>query len=258
MPDIISFEMNDNKKFKMSSLDFLNEVINPAREAAGEAAHKNSKFLRKIEDEIDDLGVGTKIPHPYNPNQTMTVYELTFEQMTLVGMRESKAVRRAVLAKLKTMHHQASTPQLPKDYLSALKALVVSEENRMTVIAENSQLAKAVKEMEPKVDAYDDISQAVNAQTLDVAAKILKTGPNRLTRWLRDNGYFKHTTVPYQKYVDRKLFRLVEKSYRHNKTGEKVVYHQTLVTGKGILHISKQMNGGAPLFLPLGDDTEAA
>lgn len=39
-------------------------------------------------------------------------YMLNMEQMTLIGMRESKAVRRSVLAKLKVMH----CPVIPKAY----------------------------------------------------------------------------------------------------------------------------------------------
>ncbi|MTI16829.1 hypothetical protein E1162_06220 [Rhodobacteraceae bacterium RKSG542] len=41
----------------MSSLDFLNFIINPAREMAGESFVENRKFIARIEDELDDLGV---------------------------------------------------------------------------------------------------------------------------------------------------------------------------------------------------------
>lgn len=42
-----------NKDFTMTSLDFLNKVINPARIAAGESPVPNYKFLKKVEDELD-------------------------------------------------------------------------------------------------------------------------------------------------------------------------------------------------------------
>lgn len=42
-----------DKDFTMTSLDFLNEIINPARIAAGENPVENSKFLKKVEDELD-------------------------------------------------------------------------------------------------------------------------------------------------------------------------------------------------------------
>ncbi|MCS5947910.1 phage antirepressor protein [Klebsiella pneumoniae subsp. pneumoniae] len=37
----------------MNSLDFLNNIINPARIDAGENPHEPRKFLAKIEDELD-------------------------------------------------------------------------------------------------------------------------------------------------------------------------------------------------------------
>ncbi len=87
----------------MSSLDFLNNIINPARAEAGEVPHEPRKFLAKIEDELELDGTGKKFR--LNNNQTRTAYyDLDFDQMMLVGMRESKAVRRSVLARLKAMH----------------------------------------------------------------------------------------------------------------------------------------------------------
>ncbi len=44
-------------------------------------------------------------------------YMLNMEQMTLIGMRESKAVRRSVLAKLKVMH----CPVIPQSLPEALR-----------------------------------------------------------------------------------------------------------------------------------------
>lgn len=40
----------------MTSLDFLRNIINPARIEYGEPEVENRHFLSRIEDEIDDLG----------------------------------------------------------------------------------------------------------------------------------------------------------------------------------------------------------
>lgn len=88
----------------MTSLELM-AIINNSRIDAGETPHEPRKFLLKVEDELDDLP-GKKFR--LNNNQTETVYyELTRDQCTLVGMRESKSVRRAVLAKLKEVEEQA-------------------------------------------------------------------------------------------------------------------------------------------------------
>lgn len=43
------------KDIVMSSLDFLNNIINPARIECGEPEVKNTHFIKRIEDELDDL-----------------------------------------------------------------------------------------------------------------------------------------------------------------------------------------------------------
>ncbi|EBW2292418.1 phage antirepressor protein [Salmonella enterica subsp. enterica serovar Newport] len=48
MKEMISID----HEISMSSLDFLNNIINPARAEAGEVPHEPRKFLAKIEDEL--------------------------------------------------------------------------------------------------------------------------------------------------------------------------------------------------------------
>ena len=84
----------------MSSFD-LREIINAARVALGESKVENSHFLKRIEDELEgELGVSKVFRHPQSGVE-IRYYDLTRDQCALVGMRESKGVRRAVLAKLK-------------------------------------------------------------------------------------------------------------------------------------------------------------
>lgn len=91
----------------MSSLDFMG-IINAERSAAGESAHEPRKFLAKVVDELDLDETGKKFR--LNSNQTESAYyDLTMDQMMLVGMRESKTVRRNVLAKLKGMQERNET-----------------------------------------------------------------------------------------------------------------------------------------------------
>lgn len=102
----------------MNSLDFLNSVINPARKESGEAEVQNAKFVSRVEDELDDLSA-VKIFHRFG-NEVRT-YDLTMRQMLLVGMRESKSVRRSVLAKLESMQEESKQPALPGDCVAIKK-----------------------------------------------------------------------------------------------------------------------------------------
>ncbi|HGU9819784.1 TPA: hypothetical protein ACNFOY_003554 [Enterobacter chuandaensis] len=86
-----------NDEFSLSSYEFLTKVINPAREEAGENPVSNKDFINRVKDELDlkeenflllDTGAsGRKASHTF----------LNGDQLLLVGMRESKAVRRKVL-----------------------------------------------------------------------------------------------------------------------------------------------------------------
>lgn len=94
-----------NNEFSMSSYEFLTTVINPARVEAGENPVDNRKFLARVRDELDDCKTfaterktfPTVLITPTGGGRQMESITLTGDQLLLVGMRESKAVRRKVL-----------------------------------------------------------------------------------------------------------------------------------------------------------------
>lgn len=131
----------------MSTLEFLSEVINPAREQANETPHEPRKFLAKVEDELDLDATGKKFR--LNSNQTESAYyDLSMDQLMLVGMRESKLVRVSVLAKLKAM----SKPAIPQTYAAALL-----EAGRLALELEQSQQQLAIAA--PKADVFDKVME---------------------------------------------------------------------------------------------------
>jgi len=88
-----------NNELSMSSYEFLTTVINPARVEAGENPVDNRKFLARVRDELDDerKTFPTVLITPTGGGRQMESIALTGDQLLLVGMRESKAVRRKVL-----------------------------------------------------------------------------------------------------------------------------------------------------------------
>lgn len=92
----------------MTSLE-LRGLINAARKEFGENLVRNDDLISRIEDELEgELGVCEIFAHPQS-GVKMRYYDLTLDQCLLVGMRESKAVRRSVLAQLKK--RQGQVPQ---------------------------------------------------------------------------------------------------------------------------------------------------
>ncbi|WP_338128344.1 hypothetical protein [Xenorhabdus bovienii] len=125
---------NQSVVVTMSSIDFLNDIINPARIFAGEKEVENRHFIARIEDELDDLGVAENfyVTTSQGAKRKVKGYNLTIGQMTLVGMRESKAVRRSVLEKLKAL---SSPPQLSAaELIAAIANNNVQQEKRLIVV----------------------------------------------------------------------------------------------------------------------------
>ena len=160
----------------MTSLDFLEHVINPARHEAGESLHEPRKFLLKVEDELDLDGTGKKFR--LNGNHTESAYyDLNMEQMTLVGMRESKAVRRSVLDKLKDL--SGVKPAIPQTYAAALL-----EAGRLAMELEQAEARLAIAA--PKAEFVDRYVDAIGTYGFRQAAKILIVKENWFADFLID------------------------------------------------------------------------
>ncbi|CNI61010.1 phage antirepressor KilAC domain-containing protein [Yersinia bercovieri] len=149
----------------MTSLDFLKNIINPARLEYGEPEVENRHFLSRIEDEIDDLGVAENfyVTTEQGASRAVRGYKLNMEQMTLIGMRESKAVRRSVLAKLKVMHG----PAIPQTLPEALRLAADLAEH-------NAKLTDELAIAAPKIDFVDNYVNASGSFGFREACKLLK------------------------------------------------------------------------------------
>ncbi len=197
-------------EFTMTSYDFLNEVINPARMSAGERPVENRKFVARVEDELDDLGAGKTFPRYGN---TVKYYDLNMEQMTLVGMRESKAVRRKVLEMLKKLSAERA-PSIPQSFSEALQ------------LAANQ--AKELEKQAPKVEYYDRVVERKTLMNASQVGQKLGLSAVRLNRYLDDLGVYSASVKSSR--VFRQWF--IDKGYgilRQTELG----YPQAMFTPKG-------------------------
>lgn len=107
------------------------------------------------------------------------------------------------------------------------------------------ELEAIVQEQAPKAKFHDDVAQAINAQSLQEVAKVLGTGPNRLFKFLREQGILMRNNLPYQQYIDNGCFKVIEKQY-NDGLGESHTYSRTLVTGKGLAFIHSRIQKDDP------------
>lgn len=179
----------------MTSLEFLNDIINPARISAGESPVENRHFVSRIEDEIDDLGVTETIYATTSQGAKREVkgYQLNFDQMTLVGMRESKAVRRSVLAKLKELVRENKEPRIHHGSddlrrIAEAKAMGLMSEDQAykaarEVIGLSVEPIKQIPAIEPVPVAahYDDYDgELISAATLEYHANVVAGSASKM------------------------------------------------------------------------------
>ena len=109
---------------------------------------------------------------------------------------------------------------------------------------EKLALEQKIKEDKPKVDFANQVHDSTNLSSIGDFAKALHDenihiGRNKLFRWLKDNKYLMQDNSPYQKYVDRGIFAVVESTYIAK--GESHVGYTTKITGKGQLYITNKL-----------------
>ena len=121
---------------------------------------------------------------------------------------------------------------LPHDYLSALKALVATEEAKQKLLAENLV-------MKPKAEFYDTVANTESLLSMGDVAKALDMGigRNKLYKFLREKNVLMDDNVPYQRCVDAGYFKLIENHYMAGDNS--VVSKTTYVKQKGVDFIRK-------------------
>lgn len=173
----LRFPVAQNVARTMSSTELL-EIINSARAEAGEPEIRRNKFAEKIEDELDGEHYPKRVVQNLNKTESV-VFDLTRDQCMLVSMRESKAVRRRVLARLNALD---ASPSIPQTLPEALRLAADLAE-------QNNQLRLVVTEQAPKVEALARIADARGSMCLTDAAKHLGVQRCKLIDWMRANRW---------------------------------------------------------------------
>ena len=224
------FLQSQNVARTMSSIE-LREMINDARALAGEPKVRNDHFLSRVEDELgDDLEGVKKYFTPHHCNQVAT-YDLTLDQCMLVGMRESKAVRRSVLKKLKGLEGPRVIATLPDFSNPAAAARAWAEQFELQQQA-NQALAIAA----PKVEFVDKYVESTGLKGFRQTAKLLGANEARFREFLLDKKIMYRMGGEWQAYsghIDAGRFDV--------KTGTSDsghAFNQTKFTPKGVTWVA--------------------
>ena len=120
--------------------------------------------------------------------------------------------------------------------------LAAKELTDLEVAEATKPLLEKIEDDKPKVDFHDAVAETTT-ECVDISefSKILKKhhvdlGRNKLFRWLRENKYLMSGNVPYQNYMDRGYFQVIE-VVEHNR-----IHLKTLITGKGQIALLKKLS----------------
>lgn len=155
----------------------------------------------------------------------LPMYKLTKTECLYIATKFNDEARAKLVIRweeLETKERQ-NVPALPQTYLEALKALVLSEEQKQVLALENES-------MKPKADYFDTLVERGSNLNLRDTAKMIGVSERFFIEYLLLNGYLyrdaKRKLKPIAKYVG-KYFVLKEWA-RGENTGS-----QTLVTVEG-------------------------
>ena len=90
----------------------------------------------------------------------------------------------------------------------------LSTEQKLVLVTQH--LIDFKKEVQTKVDFYDTVTNSDNWMDMSEVAKLLnykKLGRNKIFDILKENKILRKNRQPYQEYVDRGYFKLIEQVY---------------------------------------------
>ena len=186
----------------MSSKDLL-EIINQVRSEFSEPSIRLNKFNEKIEDELE--GEHYTKSAVWNANNTRSIiYDLTIDQCILIGMRESKSVRKSVLAILKNKEDKFYIPQT---YGEALQLC--------------ADQAKQLELAAPKVEYFDKVADRTTLLNATQVGQKFGMSAIKMNLRLSELGVYnkaiKRSRVFQQWFIDQGLGELKQTETGHSQ-----------------------------------------
>ena len=109
---------------------------------------------------------------------------------------------------------------------------------------ELKQATTKIEEDRPKVEFHDAVHDSTNLMSIKEFGKAVGIGEKKLFSALRAMGIFyydKKTNLPYQEYINRGYFKVIEGTY-NNRVGGITTYLTTKITGKGQTWLENKIN----------------
>ncbi len=223
----------------------MNELITTSktitmssREIAELTSKRHADVMRDIRNMLAELQsanlrfVCNSTSYIAQSGQSYPMYELDRDTTDTLLTGYSAVARMKVIKRWRELENQQ--PQLPQDLPTALR-LYADE------VEKNQLLEQKVKADAPKIEFYNDVTGSRDLITVGELAKVLNIkslGRNKLFALLRDLNVLRYNNEPYQSYVDRGWFKMIETKYQ-KPNGDICINLKTMVYQKGVDGIRK-------------------
>lgn len=174
------------------------------------------------------------------------LYALIFQSRRPEALDFKKVVFSEVLPTLRKTGSYSVEPQSPELDREDILIIALEETRRAKALEERvAELAPAAKAWEKMEAARGDFSVAEASKILGRDTAI-KTGPNKLMGWMRDNGWiYARDNLPIQAQVN--CGRLTTKTVQYLRGETDAVSYSTRVTVKGLKDLHNKLGGTDPL-----------
>lgn len=174
-------------------------------------------------------------------------YYLTLDvakELSMVENNEKGRQARLYFISCEKKLREVAIVQVPTSLKDALKLAYeqqcLLEEKEKALTAERER----VEHLTPKAQFYDQAMSSTDTLAMDEVAKVLNLGfgRNKLFELLRDHKVLMNNNQPYQAYIDRGYFKIVEQTF-DKPSGKTGLNLKTVVLQKGVAFIRKLAAG---------------
>ena len=195
-----------------------------------------TEYIRwnRVEKYLKDFGFATSGENDFIPENIF--YLLAMKGKNEIAKNFQLKVANKILPAIRKTGMYATEELLNNPDLAIRAFMKLKEE-----MVKRKELEKKIEEQQPKIEFYNDVTGSDATAEIGTVAKVLNfksVGRNTLFDILRRQGILQRDNMPFQTYVDRGYFRVVESKW-NAPNGDVKVNYKTVVYQKGIEYISK-------------------